>query len=505
RVRVRLLEHGLREAADQLSSALIGTVHGLGVKLLRRFAFEAGVSPEVSIMADEDQQLLFNQSLATVLTVERVQQMEALSDRLGLNKRDRYDWRRDVKDISDVARANNFGRSVLETSKIRSFETFQEFLGAPEDRPLAAWNEQLERLLEATLQELDLDEDTTKKTLTVRTTIKQALHELRLRGSLFWHQWVKLVKLDPGAKSKDVVAVLQEFAAQHDRNPAFQQDIQAYIYGLFDIAIAALEEYAQYKKKRGWIDYTDMEVLINELLDHDRVRAVLAEELDLLMVDEFQDTSPIQLEIFLKLSHENRRLYLVGDPKQSIYGFRGADPELMQAIIEHTGGIRPEDIQGDSWRSREDIVHATNAIFCKAFDQMPREQVALHPKRQKKAGPTATNKADEPAEMDLALLHWHFEFDGPGKRLPGKPWFENCIATALQQLLSKGKQILPKGEKSYRNLRPGDIAILCRSNRACQEMAESLHQAGLKASIARAGLLDTAEARLVTACLKYLL
>ncbi len=95
RVRVSLLEEGMTEAADELTNALIGTVHGLGVKLLRRFAFEAGVSPQVDIIADEDHQLMFNQSLATVLTEERVQTMEHLSDRLGLNKRDFYDWRKE--------------------------------------------------------------------------------------------------------------------------------------------------------------------------------------------------------------------------------------------------------------------------------------------------------------------------------------------------------------------------------------------------------------------------
>ncbi|MBK7410601.1 MAG: UvrD-helicase domain-containing protein [Saprospirales bacterium] len=57
RVRVRLLEEGYPEQADRLANALIGTVHSLGVKLLQRFAYEAGVSPQVDIIADEDQQL----------------------------------------------------------------------------------------------------------------------------------------------------------------------------------------------------------------------------------------------------------------------------------------------------------------------------------------------------------------------------------------------------------------------------------------------------------------
>jgi ATP-dependent helicase/nuclease subunit A len=87
RVRARLLEDGLTEAANELGSALIGTVHSIGVRLLQRFAFEAGVSPLVEIIADSDQQRLFNESLAQVLTEERIETMNRLADRLGLTKK----------------------------------------------------------------------------------------------------------------------------------------------------------------------------------------------------------------------------------------------------------------------------------------------------------------------------------------------------------------------------------------------------------------------------------
>ena len=119
RVRVRLLEEGLTEQADELTNALIGTVHGLGVKLLRRFAFEAGVSPEVDIIADEDQQVMFNKSLATVLNLERMEKMDRYSNILGLNKKGEYDWRTKVKQLTDVARSNDFSLEVLEKSKVK--------------------------------------------------------------------------------------------------------------------------------------------------------------------------------------------------------------------------------------------------------------------------------------------------------------------------------------------------------------------------------------------------
>ena len=141
RVRVKLLEEGMVDAANELTNALIGTVHGLGVKLLKRFAFEAGVSPDVSIMADEDRQLIFNNALSTVLTSERIGEMEQLGDRLGLNKRDRVDWRSKVREITDLARGNDFSIEILEQSKQKSIEQLLAFLDPADSRSASEWNQ----------------------------------------------------------------------------------------------------------------------------------------------------------------------------------------------------------------------------------------------------------------------------------------------------------------------------------------------------------------------------
>lgn len=504
RVRVRLLQEGLTDEANDLTNALIGTVHGLGVKLLKRFAFESGVSPEVDIIADEDQQILFNKSLATVLTNERIQNMERYSDRLGLTKRERYDWRLEVKYLTDAARANDFSLEVLEKSKRLSFESLQQFLSPVSEQPDSWFKEQLAKRLQETIEVLESNEDATKVTSTAKDTLKALSNTLQFRGSLNWHEWVKVVKIKVGAKSREAIVDLVDFAKGHDAHPAFHKDIENFIHGIFDIAIEAIREYDQYKKQRGLIDYIDMEIHVKRLLANAQVREVLAEEVDLLMVDEFQDTSPIQLEIFLKLSEIAQHSIWVGDPKQSIYGFRGAEPRLMLEIIRRNGGVKPEDIQEHSWRSREDIVHLSNALFTKAFSELPAEQIALKAKRTKLDNPNDSNFKAESLEMGDAILHWHFQAEGEG-RMPGKPWMENCIARAIKRLLDRDTYILPKGEKNIRPARPGDIAILCRSNAACQTIAEALHRAGLKAAISRTGLLDTAEAKLILACLKFIL
>ncbi len=505
RVRVKLLEEGMTNQANELSNALIGTVHSLGVKLLQRFAFEAGVSPQVNIIADEDHQVLFNKSLATVLTNERIKVMEHYSDRLGLNKRERYDWRREVKYLTDTARANDFSLEVLEKSKVLSFESFQQFLRPLSKKSGEDLNKSLFNLLEETITRLENNEDETKKTRSVVNVLKSFLNASQLREELYWYEWAKISKIDVGSKSKDDVEDLKEFAQLHDTHPDFQKDIQQFIYQIFEIAIQALEEYEQYKKQRGLIDYVDMEIHVKRLLMQPHVQEVLREEIDLLMVDEFQDTSPIQLEIFLQLSRIAKHSIWVGDPKQSIYGFRGADPKLMQAIIEKTGGVNPADIQKDSWRSREDIVFATNAIFTKAFPDLKAEHVALNPKRKKEGDPNGPYFDKEPIEVSDALVHWYFNYDGEGKRLPGKPWMENCIARSIKEMIESDTYIFPKDGDGYRPAIAGDFAVLCRSNAECQTMAEALHRSGLKAAISRNGLLNTAETRLILACLKYIL
>lgn len=249
RVRVRLLEEGMTEQANDLTNALIGTVHGLGVKLLQRFAYEAGVSPEVSIIADEDQQILFNQSLATVLTNERVVRMEELSNRLGLNKKEFFDWRKTVRSLTDIARANDFEKDVLEKSKEKSFETFKPFLGELSDKPVKWWPLQLQKHLGDAIDTLEANEDSTKVTAGGVSTLRGMLRDLKLRGELYWHEWVKISKVKVGAKSRAAVVDLIEFAKSHESHPAFHADIQGFIYQVFDLAIEAIEEYDNYKKK----------------------------------------------------------------------------------------------------------------------------------------------------------------------------------------------------------------------------------------------------------------
>lgn len=496
RVRVTLLEKGLTREADELGNAMIGTVHSIGVQLLKRFAFEAGVSPDVDIIADSDQQIMFNQSLSSVLSMELINEMEFLSEQLGFNKSydSNRDWRTDTRNLTDIARANNFGVDILEASKQYSLDSFFELLPEVSKKTPAAFNEELLGHLERTLDALDNNEDGTKGKETLMTTLKGMKNTLKSKGYLHWYDWAKLTKLDAPKNSRDDIFDLVEFAQSHERHPDFHNHIRRYVSHIFDTSIAALKEYENYKKVRGLIDYIDMEVLILRLLENDLVRQVLSQEIDLLLVDEFQDTNPIQLKIFLKLTKIANQSIWVGDPKQSIYGFRGAAPDLMKAVMDSTDNIANLP---DSWRSREDLVNLCNGLFTKAFEGQ------IHPDRIALKTAEDFIKTKESKELKTAAHHWHFQFEG--NRAPAKPWFEQSIARTISEVLEQGWMIRKKGTNEIRPIQAGDIAVLCKTNENCNTVAEGLHREGIKASISRNGLLQTAEAMLVLACLRYIM
>jgi ATP-dependent exoDNAse (exonuclease V) beta subunit len=509
RVRVSLLRKGMTEEANELKNALIGTVHGLGVKLLKRFAFEAGVSPQVDIIADEDHQRLFNLSMAAVINIETIEEIEQLCDKLGLSlDGEKFNWRKEVLRLVEITRGNNFDAATLEKSKQKSWEELAKILPPVNEKITdESFRSRLKIALTETIAALDANEDTdaTKVTATGKNYLKRLLGELNRRGYLPWYHFCKLAdfkKKGVGAKSRNLVDQVVEIGELHPTLPAFQNDLHRYQDLIFDCARAAIAEYDRYKKNRGRIDYTDMEVLVLGLLDNAHVQATLRRELDLLMVDEFQDTSPIQLALFLRLSELARQSVWVGDPKQSIYGFRGAEPRLMHAVMTANGPMEPANIQKKSWRSREDIVYACNALFTKAFHDIPELAVVLEPVRTRAGNKFAP--AESPAFAERSgLLHWHFELDGKGRI--SKEWTMDVLAKAITELLANPPLVKPKDGGPERPLIAGDIAILCRTNYGCVDMAAALTKQGLPAAIARNGLLQTAEATLILACLKYLL
>jgi ATP-dependent exoDNAse (exonuclease V) beta subunit len=125
--------------------------------------------------------------------------------------------------------------------------------------------------------------------------------------------------------------------------------------------------YHERKARRGSLDFEDLQVRTRDLLRDDAtVRQRLRDSCRVVMVDEFQDTNPLQKQIVDLLCGPEQRLFVVGDPKQSIYLFRGADVSVFLRMGEEMARRGGETLYfQESFRSRSGIIGLVNSLFAR--------------------------------------------------------------------------------------------------------------------------------------------
>ena len=163
RVRTRLIESGRPLLSEQMAQALVGTVHSVCGRLLARFAFELGLSPEINVASAEDGARLFNQALDEVLSADRVREMNLCAERLGrVDDREGTGWQDDVRKIAKQTRSNDIDPGALPGMGRESADRFLDYF------PEAACNDEAREALLSAVQEaianIDLASDTTKTT-----------------------------------------------------------------------------------------------------------------------------------------------------------------------------------------------------------------------------------------------------------------------------------------------------------------------------------------------------
>ena len=153
--------------------------------------------------------------------------------------------------------------------------------------------------------------------------------------------------LDPNLAESELLRLPREMKwvkAQGQRDPVFAawEELKAAIEEFgpgadADLAAHLRDElwevvglYQEAKRRAGQLDFMDLLLQARDLLRHDAARAELQRVYQRIFVDEFQDTDPLQAEILLLLGAG--KLFVVGDPKQSIYRFRRADAKLFERI-----------------------------------------------------------------------------------------------------------------------------------------------------------------------------
>jgi ATP-dependent exoDNAse (exonuclease V) beta subunit len=442
RVRSRFIELGEREAARDLESAFLSTFHGFCMRVLRVHALAAGLDPDFAVLEESLAERLRGIAFAAALRDYLAERGAPAVDLLGAYGADRvrsmifavYEELRSRGELEPrlpAARIEGSAEQAAEALRAAMALAGSELDVASRERDGVRVRQGITALERAGVL-LERDPSSTPPS-------PRELGELKLAGATG-------VLAGPGCEAyrqalADYIRVCVDLRG-------------AGVCGLLDGLLERFSgAYAELKRARWALDFDDLELQTRALLERQaQIRASWSERFELLMVDEFQDCNPRQLEILAALERAN--LCTVGDEFQSIYGFRHADVSLFRerrAQLERRGAIVT---LARNFRGRPPMLEAINAVFTPRFGD---DYTRLLPAR-------GASEDGEPL-VELLLCDKR-ECTGEGEPCPPPitadagysatvaPWRlaeARMLAARIAQLLSGG------------DTEPGDVVLLLRA------------------------------------------
>ena len=242
------------------------------------------------------------------------------------------------------------------------------------------------------------------------------------------------------------------------------------VQALMDLVLDFQKAYGKEKRRRSLMDFSDLEhFAVKLLLDGQGNPTPLAESwsarFDEVLVDEYQDTNQVQNAIFFAISQKGRKLFEVGDVKQSIYRFRLADPTIFldkyrrfPAGDEAEEGEARKRVLSRNFRSRSQVLLGCNDLF---RNIMSTEFGELDYTEDQALVPGASFPEGEGYALEVDGLDLSFLGEQEGERENKDLMEARFAARRIRQLLSEPLVIAQDGKS--RPVRPSDIMILLRS------------------------------------------
>lgn len=495
RIRQTLISKGQWTAAQLVRAGYVGTVNAICGKILQDYALQGGLSPVQNVIPEQMEKAIFSIAVDPVIDVF-AQEIDEIAARLSFDELPRggrfaesTHWTSFVADVCRLARANRIDPKRFSECAEKSWLGLERCLPTVYEIAPEELDKHFLEALQSCINALEALNDSAKKTQAALEKLKEVYARSK-RRSLSWYDWATVSKIDVSKASADCVRELCSVACLHPRHPRLREDLRTFIYSVFACAAESLQAYQDYKMAAGLIDFTDQEYRALELLEDTEVSSSLSSRIELALIDEFQDTSPIQLALFLRLASITKSSVWVGDIKQAIYGFRGTDPLLMQAATKAFAEDSAQNLDV-SYRSRPMLVDFSNQVFAAAFSPfgITETEVSIKAYRTEIVG------------GPLPVLElWKCN----GQKLTD---CYGALASGVSEFISNAHNlsVVDKDLGHSRPLKPADIAILCRANDRAEGIAQALISSGLKVAITTDGLLETPECILAIAAIRYLL
>ncbi|MGL5033871.1 MAG: UvrD-helicase domain-containing protein, partial [Microcystaceae cyanobacterium] len=467
----------------ELEAAPISTFHSLAGRICREQAQIVGIPPDFTALDEWEGQLWQTEHLAAALdhlpsqlyasipySLMREAMLAFLGDRLSAETAlncDSTQWENALKTF----REKELEKLIQGTIWQKAWQCFNQIQGKSGDKI-----EEARQIVLAAMVAIQAGEN-------IAAELSQIVKvDLRGGSAKSWASKEDLAEVKEHLKAiKDWVKPIEKAGLLTLTMGELDQQIVATLPDL-KRAFEFVQDYlSQIKQQQRILDFNDLEVYALKALNNLKVKEYYAKRWQVFLIDEFQDTNPIQSQIlscltqletdnssllnvpitadFKPLNSQDttqalefggaKTLTLVGDEKQSIYGFRRADITIFQ---NWRSQIKNDVALSTSFRSHESLINQINQLFQPVLNDLHQNldadrKIAPHP-----------------------APHLEIFAVTPDPELKPKPTVENCrqveaehIADIIENLLQKKVPIWDKKLKEHRAITPEDIAILSRS------------------------------------------
>lgn len=469
-------EH-LKDQLLRLEDASISTISSFCMKLLRNNSAAAGLSPDFSVIDEAEGKLRFNKAMESVL--EKFYESGKQQDKDLL-----FDWygkENDNELCLNISYICEFLRKLPDREK--SLSQWRGIYENPKENAKKYIDVQMEKNIKPLIREMPLHipkvSESDEPAVNFLDKWRAVIRSLSLATGIISDDNVKITIQDvldlkapsivanrkPTAKSagydnshlvpchtalKEIFASVTSdlgYLAVLEQNLAAAAPVFKLLLELSEKTEA---EYSAYKRSKNKIDFADAEIFALELLRDEKTAAEIRKNISVIIVDEFQDSNDMQYELFSALSEKKDNLFFVGDIKQSIYRFRGANPRVFSGILDNPDFTNI--YLNSNFRSNAAVIDSVNSIFDKTMTKELGEvdyddKAKLVQGREKK-----DYENEEKYRTELICIH--------GDKKPDARKNEAAyIADRIRGMVEEGFPV-PDKNGELRPCRYGDFAIL---------------------------------------------
>ncbi len=486
------------QALDDLDAAAIGTLHSFAQRLLTEHPIEAGLPPIIEVLDEVGSSVAFEERWselqAALLDDDAIAQPLLLAMALGMNLQHvrslalllGKDWDLiDERILGTPPPAIRLPDVAEYVSSVREFVARGDHCAAADDRLLPKLFD-LGELADRVDAAIDVE---------TKLTVLIEIGKLRFTNGRKenWSVPVGQVREDGTALAAEAGRLI---------GAVLDQALRQVTHWVAARVVAAAET----RRRDGKLEFHDLLVLARNLLRRDAsVRAAAHDDYERLLLDEFQDTDPIQIELAARIAGgadadaQNwqdivippGRLFVVGDSKQSIYRFRRASIATYLDAEQHIG--EPAGLT-TNFRSVEPILDWINTVFGVLIQPVENGQPAYVP-----LGCDRTSVGDGPAVTVLGADP-HTDLPRAAASILREREAADVAAT-IRQAIEQGWQVLDERDGSWRAARLDDIAVLVPARTSLPFLEDALDSARIPYRAEASSLVyQAAEVRSLLAC-----